>query len=240
MRWAEIFIKPVGCERFVVRQACAGISFVTHDASLAGLGNAASPLGISFGGVLTVHLANGAVTAPKIANGTVVRSLNGLFDNLTLAAGANITITPAGNTLTIAAPNSLTTVAHDSTLTGNGTSGSPLGVANGGIGNAQLAENAVTSSKVANGAIGTAQLADNSVTFAKIAPNQVVTSLNTLTENVTLAAGSNITITPSGNTLTIAGLLVRALPIRPLRTSFTCWMLQAMTLYRSRSRRVAI
>jgi hypothetical protein len=186
-------------------QTTAGISFVTHDASLAGLGTAASPLGIALSGVQTVHIANGAVTASKIANGTVVRSLNGLFDNVTLAAGSNITITPAGNTLTIASPNSLTSVAHDSTLTGNGTSGSPLGVANGGIGNAQLADNAVTSSKVTNGAIGTAQLADNSVTFAKIAPNQVVTTLNNLTENVTLAAGSNITITPSGNTLTIGG-----------------------------------
>ena len=186
-------------------QTTAGISFVTHDASLAGLGTAASPLGIALSGVQTIHIANGAVTASKIANGTVVRSLNGLFDNVTLAAGSNITITPAGNTLTIASPNSLTSVAHDFTLTGNGTSGSPLGVANGGIGNAQLANDAVTSSKVANGAIGTAQLADNAVTFSKIAPNQVVTSLNNLTDNVTLAAGSNITITPSGNMLTIAG-----------------------------------
>jgi len=186
-------------------QTTAGIAFVIHDASLMGDGRSATPLGIALGGVQTVHLANGAVTAPKIANGTVVRSLNGLFDNLILAAGSNITITPAGNTLTIASPNSLTSVAHDSTLTGNGTSGSPLGVANGGIGNAQLANNAVTSSKVANGAIGTAQLADNAVTFSKIATGQVVTSLNSLTDNVTLAAGSNITITPSGNTLTIAG-----------------------------------
>jgi len=186
-------------------QTTAGIAFVIHDASLMGDGRSATPLGIALGGVQTVHLANGAVTAPKIANGTVVRSLNGLFDNLILAAGSNITITPAGNTLTIASPNSLTSVAHDSTLTGNGTSGSPLGVANGGIGNAQLVNNAVTSSKVANGAIGTAQLADNAVTFSKIATGQVVTSLNSLTDNVTLAAGSNITITPSGNTLTIAG-----------------------------------
>ena len=186
-------------------QTTAGIAFVIHDASLMGDGRSATPLGIALGGVQTVHLANGAVTAPKIANGTVVRSLNGLFDNLILAAGSNITITPAGNTLTIASPNSLTSVAHDSTLTGNGTSGSPIGVANGGIGNAQLANNAVTSAKVANGAIGTAQLADNAVTFSKIATGQVVTSLNSLTDNVTLAAGSNITITPSGNTLTIAG-----------------------------------
>ena len=176
-------------------QTTAGISFVTHDASLAGLGTAASPLGIAPGGVQTVHLANGAVTMPKIAdgavtaskiaNGTVVRSLNGLFDNLTLAQGANITITTAGNTLTIAAPNSLSSVAHDSTLTGSGTSGSPLGVAAGGIGNTQLANNAVTLSKIASG--------------------QVVTEINNLTDSVTLAAGANITINQSGNTLTIAG-----------------------------------
>ncbi len=35
-------------------------------------------------------------------------------------------------------------------------------------------------------------------------PQSVVTSLNTKTGDVTLAAGSNVTITPSGNTLTIA------------------------------------
>ena len=36
------------------------------------------------------------------------------------------------------------------------------------------------------------------------APESVVTTLNTKTGNVTLAQGSNVTITPSGNTLTIA------------------------------------
>jgi hypothetical protein len=59
-----------------------GITSVTHDASLAGAGTGASPL--------------------AIANGQVVRSLNGLHDNLTLAAGSNVTITPSGSTLTIA------------------------------------------------------------------------------------------------------------------------------------------
>src|SRR5262252_7852460 len=70
-------------------QTTAAVSFVTHDASLAGLGTEVSPLGIAAGGVNTVHLANGAVTAPKIANGTVVRSFNGLFDNISLVAGNN-------------------------------------------------------------------------------------------------------------------------------------------------------
>lgn len=166
-------------------QTTAGIAFVTHDASLMGDGRSNSPLGIALGGVNTIHLANGAVTAPKIANGTVVRSLNGLFDNVAILGSSNITITPAGNTLTISTPNSLSSVAHDTTLTGNGTAASPLGVADGGI--------------------GTTQLADGAVTLSKIALNQVVTSLNNLREGVTLVAGSNITITPSGNTLTIAG-----------------------------------
>jgi hypothetical protein len=39
----------------------------------------------------------------NVADGKVVKSLNSLTDAVTLAAGANVTITPAGNTLTIAA-----------------------------------------------------------------------------------------------------------------------------------------
>ena len=41
-------------------------------------------------------------TIQTTAGSSGVRSLNGLTGNLTLAAGANITITPSGNTLTIA------------------------------------------------------------------------------------------------------------------------------------------
>ena len=59
-----------------------GLSAVSHDASLTGDGTSASPLGI--------------------ASGQVVRSLNGLHDDVTLAAGSNVTITPSGHTLTIA------------------------------------------------------------------------------------------------------------------------------------------
>ncbi|MBI5473662.1 MAG: hypothetical protein HY961_15090 [Ignavibacteriae bacterium] len=45
---------------------------------------------------------------------------------------------------------------------------------------------------------------DNSITAGKIAGGEVVKSINALKDNVTLAGGSNVTITPSGNTLTIA------------------------------------
>ena len=44
----------------------------------------------------------GGIEANQFVTGQVVRSLNGLNNNVTLAAGSNITITPTGNTLTIA------------------------------------------------------------------------------------------------------------------------------------------
>jgi hypothetical protein len=128
---------------------------------------------------------DGTVQATAFDPNQVVRSLNGLRGDLFLVGGSNIVITPSGgNTLMIAAPNVLTSVFHNATLSGNGTATSPLGIA--------------------DGAVGTTQLANNAVTAQKIASGQVVKSLNTLTDNVTLAAGSNITITPSGNTLTLA------------------------------------
>ena len=53
--------------------------------------------------IIAMKIANGAVTGEKIAGGQVVRTLNGLTDEVELAPGANISITPAGNELIIAA-----------------------------------------------------------------------------------------------------------------------------------------
>jgi hypothetical protein len=68
-------------------------------------------------------------TTAGIAPNQVVRSLNGLIGDLTLVPGANITITPGASSLTIAATGFLGAVSHDATLAGDGTIGSPLGVA---------------------------------------------------------------------------------------------------------------
>ncbi|HKQ79306.1 MAG TPA: hypothetical protein VJ810_36765 [Blastocatellia bacterium] len=94
------------------------LSAVTHDATLVGNGTSASPLGI----------ADNGVSAAKIAPSQVVKSLNGLKDNVTLAGSGGISITPSGNTLNIAG-SGLGSVATNRTLVGNGTSGAPLGVA---------------------------------------------------------------------------------------------------------------
>ena len=47
-------------------------------------------------------------------------------------------------------------------------------------------------------------ISSGAVTSSKIASGQVVKSINTLKDSVTLAAGTNVSITPSGNTLTIS------------------------------------
>jgi len=45
----------------------------------------------------------GGISAPSIAAGQVVKSVNGLHDDLTLTPGSGVTITPNGNTLQISA-----------------------------------------------------------------------------------------------------------------------------------------
>jgi hypothetical protein len=77
-------------------------------------------------------------------------------------------------------------------------------IVNGAIGSAQIASGAVGSAQMANGSVGATQITDSSITAAKIGPGQVVKSINSLKDAVTLAAGSNVSITPSGNTLTLA------------------------------------
>lgn len=69
---------------------------------------------------------------------TAIHTVNdGLAQKLTAAnikAGASISVTPSGNNVTIAftgeiPEGGITSVSHDSTLDGNGTSGSPLKIA---------------------------------------------------------------------------------------------------------------
>jgi len=189
---------------------------------------AATASAVGADGVNGVALQNNAVTSPKIAGGQVVKSLTAgastLYDDVTMAAGNNVTITPSGNTLTIAATGG--SVADGSITTAKLADGAVTSskVGDGSITDTKLGNGAVTSSKIQDGATTSAKLADNAVTAAKIMDNavtsakimdgtvvagdigsgQVVKSLNSLNDDVTLVEGANVTITPSGNTLTIA------------------------------------
>jgi len=102
-------------DALVRRDGGGGFSAGTITASLAGHASSATTAtsAASFTGPLSgdvtgtqsaTVIAPGAVTAAKIGAGQVVKSLNGLTDDLTIAAGPGVAITPAGGTLTVEAP----------------------------------------------------------------------------------------------------------------------------------------
>jgi len=119
-----------------------------------------------------------AITSEKLADGTAVRSLNGLSEDVQLTAGSNITITDSGNEITIAAAGGgggdITAV-----LAGDGLSG---GGSNGDV---------------------TLSLANNGVTTSKIANNTVVRSLNSLRDDVVISAEGGATIMTRNDSLII-------------------------------------
>ncbi|GIV45401.1 MAG: hypothetical protein KatS3mg036_0219 [Ignavibacterium sp.] len=52
---------------------------------------------------MSLSVPDNSLTASKIHSGQIVKSLNGLKDDVNLVAGSNVTITPSGNDLTISA-----------------------------------------------------------------------------------------------------------------------------------------
>ena len=101
-------------------------------------------------------------------------------------------------------------VVHGSTMTGNGTSGTPLDVATDGItatqiaadavGSSEIATDAVGSAEIAAGAVGTSEIADGSVAYGDI---QNVSATDKVLGRSTAGAGSieEITCTAAGRAL---------------------------------------
>lgn len=151
------------------------ITGVTAGTGLTGGGTSGSvTVGIANSGVTNALLADGSVNTPKIADASVT---NPKIVDLSGAkiTGAITTATIPGANVTGPVANATSAVSFSGPLAGD-----------------------VTGTQAAT------VIASNAVTDPKIAAGQVVKSINTLKDNVTLAAGTNITITPAGNTLTIA------------------------------------
>jgi hypothetical protein len=109
--WLDIAARPSGNGQFTPlspRQPVNPAPYALYSPS-AGTANTTGANSVSGGSIQ-----NSAVTGAKIAAGQVVKSLNGLTDNVSLQAGANVSLTPNGNTLTIAAGGS-----NPWSLTGN-------------------------------------------------------------------------------------------------------------------------
>jgi len=105
--WLEISARPANNGQFTLlspRQPVTPSPYALY---------APNAGGVTSNSISGVSIQNSAITATKIASGEVVKSLNGLHDDVSLAAGANVILTRNGNTLTIASS------ASDWSLTGN-------------------------------------------------------------------------------------------------------------------------
>jgi hypothetical protein len=90
-RWLELAVRTNGGGSFTTlapRQALTAAPYALYATNAA--------FAISAGTVLT-----GSITAPGIASNQVVKSINGLRDNITLSSGANVTLATNGGNLTI-------------------------------------------------------------------------------------------------------------------------------------------
>ena len=167
---------------------------------------------------LTSDNATNAANATNATNATNAATANGLsascvgcVTNAQIGSvdGAKVTGTVANATNATNATNS--TTATNATQLGGVPASQYLQTNGNGSGLTNLNAASITTGTLSNARLGlipTANIADGAVTAPKIASGQVVKGVTvgatTLTDNVTLAGSGNITVTPAGNTLTIA------------------------------------
>src|SRR5688572_21757106 len=199
-------------------------------------------LSIADSGVTTPKLADGSVTTPKVSDAAITSTkiANGAVINSHLANNsvAAINIMPGSINNLHLADGSVTSnkIVAGSITTPHLVDGSVIEskLSNGAVTNAKSLDRAISTQKHANGAVGTTQianadvqtqnLADSSVVANKIASGQVVKSLNGLTDAVNLAAGANVNIEQSGNTLTISASGASSQPTyNPLQVAQLRW-----------------
>jgi hypothetical protein len=114
-RWLQIAVRTNGSNGAFVTLAPLQLltptpySLYAPNAATAAIAN-----NVAANSVTSMGIQNSTITASKIASGQVVKSINGLFDSVTLSAGTNVTVTPSGNGLQLSASD-----ATRWSLTGN-------------------------------------------------------------------------------------------------------------------------
>jgi hypothetical protein len=127
--------------------------------------------------------------------------MNSIKDNVTLAAGANVSIARVGDTLKVSATpggsGDITGVTAGMGLTGGGSSGDV----------SLRLDTTLTDSRYVNegqsSAVTTGMIAASAVNSTKIANGATVRSLNGHTDALTIVAGEGMTISSTTNTITL-------------------------------------
>jgi hypothetical protein len=100
-RWLEIAVRPNGAATdfttLAPRQPLSPSPYALYAAA------AGSAQGVAAGSVTGAGIADGTITGDKLSPGQLVKTLNGLTDDVTLTAGSNATVVTAGSTVTISA-----------------------------------------------------------------------------------------------------------------------------------------
>ncbi len=151
---------------------------------------------------ITGTVPDGSVTNAKIPTGQVVKSINSIKDNVTLAGGSNVSIVQSGDTLKVSATpggsGDITGVTAGKGLTGGGSSGDvSLGL-----------DTTLTDTRYVNegqsSSVTTGMIAASAVNSTKIANGTVVRSLNGRTDALNIVAGEGMTSSSTSNTITLS------------------------------------
>jgi hypothetical protein len=198
------------------KDSLLGIANVQHDSTLIGDGTAGAPLGLADGAVTAAKIAEGAVGTAQLPSQAVTseKLADAAVTVHKLATSPPPSPAPMGVGALRADPleaffKTGDTMFWSTAFTGditavNTAAGSGLtGGVTEGDANLAIAPGGVSTSMLADGAVANAKIADGAITAGKIGAHQVVKSLNGVSDAVVLAGGSNVTVTPAGNTLTI-------------------------------------